>query len=255
MNTVFKFYLQGWVLFGVSAAAALGWTLAGIERWAPRWRALWQIPAGFLVVCTLLYPLMGGFAKIKDRMAESAPATLDGMAYMPFASYFDQTRELALEEDYRAIRWMQENVQGTPVIVEGQVVEYRWGSRYSIYTGLPAVLGWNWHQRQQRTGHDLDVWDRAGRIEEFYQTTNVNIANRFLAEFGVKYIIVGQMERAYYGESGLDKFEIFNGKYWQEVYRDGETAIYEVIAQGSTQPAVMTTPSPDVTRPARTAAG
>jgi uncharacterized membrane protein len=168
------------------------------------------------MICTLLYPLMGGFAKIKDRMAENAPATLDGMAYMPYASYFDQDRELKLVEDYGAIRWLQENVQGTPVIVEGQVVEYRWGSRYSIYTGLPAVLGWNWHQRQQRTGHDLT--SGPGRPDRrVYQTTNVNIANRFLAEFGVNTSSSGRWN-VYYSESGLDKLK-FHGKYWQEVYR------------------------------------
>jgi hypothetical protein len=51
----------------------------------------------------------------------------------------------------------------------------------------------------------------------------------------VKYIVVGQLEHAAYNRAdlpmpdGLVKFEQFNGKYWQEVYRDGKTAIYEVI--------------------------
>ena len=231
MNTVFKFYLQVWLLFGVSSAAIMGWTLSEVERWSRAWRAIWTYGLVVLVFCAALYPLLGGFAKIEDRMAEGAPVTLDGLAYMPYASYYDQGRELRLDEDYRAIRWLQENIQGTPVIVEGQVVEYRWGARFSINTGLPAVLGWNWHQRQQRTGHDLDVWDRENRVREFYTTTNVNIANRFLSDFDVAYIIIGQMEEAYYGGHGLEKFDLFNGRYWQEIYRDGETRIYRVIEQ------------------------
>jgi YYY domain-containing protein len=229
MNTVFKFYLQVWIIFGVAAAASLGWLIPAVGAWQPWVARSWRAAFGVLVFLGAMYPLTAGLAKIKDRMAEHAPAALDGMAYMEYAITFDQDRQLTLSEDYRAILWMQENVTGTPVIVEAQVVEYHWGSRFSIYTGLPAVLGWNWHQRQQRTGHDGDVWLRDGQIEEFYTTTNVNIANNFLAQYGVRYIIVGQLERAYHNGPGLEKFETYDGMFWREVYRDGETVIYEVM--------------------------
>ena len=123
------------------------------------------------------------------------------MAYMPDAMYYDFGQGFQLDEDYRAIRWMQENVQGSPVIVEANAVEYRWGSRYSIYTGLPGVLGWNWHQRQQRvvTG-DTAIVLRAFDIASFYMTRSIEEATSFLEEYDVEYVIVGRMERVYYGQ-------------------------------------------------------
>ncbi len=231
MNTVFKFYLQVWLLFGIGAAASLGWLLPALQRWRPSWGLVWRFGLAALVFSAFLYPLLAGLAKIEDRMSDRAPITLDGMAYMPTSTYFDQGRELTFDEDYRAIRWMQENVSGTPVIVEAQVVEYRWGSRFSVYTGLPAVLGWNWHQRQQRTGHDMDVWDRATAIDAFYRTPDPEAARRFLEEFGVRYVVLGQLERAYYDGEGLAKFDTLDGSLWHSVYRDGQTVIYEVSPQ------------------------
>jgi uncharacterized membrane protein len=127
---------------------------------------------------------------------------------------------------------MQENVTGSPVIVEGNTVEYRWGNRYTIYTGLPGVLGWNWHQRQQRgylSGNE--VYNRIEEITTFYSTTNINQALDFLSTYNVRYIIVGQLEQAYYPGDGLTKFEKFDGIYWKEVFRQNETVIYEMIAQ------------------------
>jgi YYY domain-containing protein len=230
MNTVFKFYLQVWTLFAVSAAGAFGWLLGMLPQWKTNWRRVWQIFALVLVASAGLYPLMGGLARIRDRMTTPAPNTLDGMAYMSFATYQDLDTALDLSQDYRAIRWLQENVIGSPVIVEANLVEYHWGTRYSIYTGLPGVLGWNWHQRQQRARSPVEfVNTRLDDIHTFYTTTEVEPAVEFLDKYDVKYIILGQLERARYPGSGLLKFASNEGVLWQEVYREGETVIYEVI--------------------------
>jgi YYY domain-containing protein len=230
MNTVFKFYLQVWTLFSISAAACFGWLLLEWKEWTPSWRLAWQTGLALLAASAALYPLLGGTAKIKDRMAPQAPHTLDGMAFMQTATYDDLNRVMDLSEDYGAIRWLQENVQGSPVIVEGNMVEYHWGTRNTIYTGLPNVIGWNWHQRQQRaiTVENL-IENRIGEVNEFYFSTDPARVKAFLDKYGVKYIIVGQLERALYPGPGLDKFEQLDGELWREVYRDGETVIYEVM--------------------------
>ncbi|MEA3349198.1 MAG: DUF2298 domain-containing protein, partial [Chloroflexota bacterium] len=229
MNTVFKFYLQAWTLLAISAAAALGWLLGFIRRWDPRWRLVWQIVSICLIAGAALYPLMGSFAKIEDRMAADAPHTLDGMTYMQHATYVDEGAELDLSQDYDAIIWMQENVAGSPVIVEANQVEYHWGTRYTIYTGLPGVLGWNWHQRQQRTltPHDW-IYERLDGIEELYLTEDIEQARDFLIKYDVRYIVLGQFERTKYPGPGLDKFSVYNGDLWNDVYQDGDTVIYEV---------------------------
>jgi uncharacterized membrane protein len=151
------------------------------------------------------------------------------MEFMAHATYWDG-EPMDLGQDYRAIRWLQANVPASPVIVEGHAPEYRWGSRFSIYTGLPSVIGWNWHQRQQRTlTPDTWVWNRVNDVRDFYETANIAQARDFLEKYDVRYIIVGQMERNYYVPGGLLKFDNYEGRLWREVYRDADTVIYEVI--------------------------
>jgi YYY domain-containing protein len=230
MNTVFKFYLQVWTLFAISAAAGFGWMLETLRGWDASWRTIWKFGLGLLVFSAALYPLLGGTAKIKDRMAPETPLSLDGMAYMQYASYDDLNVSMDLNQDYQAIRWLQENVQGSPVIIEGNMVEYHWGTRNTIYTGLPNVVGWNWHERQQRArGPENLITGRITEVNEFYLETDPGRVKAILEKYGIEYIIVGQLERALYPGAGLDKFEQMDGILWQEVFRVGDTVIYQVI--------------------------
>jgi uncharacterized membrane protein len=106
--------------------------------------------------------------------------------------------------------------------------EYEWCARFAMYTGLPSVVGWNWHQRQQRVFMAASVEDRILDVGVFYNSPDVEPARQFLKEYDVRYIVIGQLERAEFSPEGIAKFEQFAGQYWQEVYRDGSTVIYEV---------------------------
>jgi YYY domain-containing protein len=230
MNTVFKFYLQVWTLFAISAAASLGWLLPEMPRWRPNLRWVWQTGLVLLVMGASLYTIMATLAKIKDRISDKTPLTLDGMAYMLYSTYNDNWGQMSLDQDYEAIRWMQENVTGSPVIVEANLRNlYRWGSRFTINTGLPGVVGWEWHEQQQRAINPGSwVSNRIIEIENFYFTIDLEDTVKFLRKYDVQYIILGQQERGMYPGPGLQKFADANGLYWREVFRTGETVIYQV---------------------------
>ncbi|NPV86390.1 MAG: hypothetical protein HPY45_10330 [Anaerolineae bacterium] len=230
MNTVFKFYLQAWAFLSVSAAAAVVWVIpVAAMEWSQRWRTAWTAVLMLLIGGAALFPLMGGADKIRDRISNLAPHTLDGMAYMKYSYYSDFGVDMDLSQDYRAIIWLQDHVKGSPVIVEANIPEYRWGTRYTIYTGLPGVVGWNWHQRQQRAITATQwVTDRVAAVEAFYRTLDRQMAKTFLSKYDVSYVIVGQLERAAYPE-GVEKFDWFTGDLWEVVYQDLQTTIYRVI--------------------------
>jgi uncharacterized membrane protein len=152
------------------------------------------------------------------------------MAYMAEAKYEDKGRDLDLPSDWRAIRWMFENVEGTPTILEGNAPLYHWGSRFSIYTGLPTVLGWDWHQKQQRMAYSNKVDERVRDVQRAYESPDPQAATSIIQKYGVKLIVVGGLERAYYPAAGLAKFDKMVGKSLEVAYQDGSVTIYRVVA-------------------------
>jgi YYY domain-containing protein len=231
MNTIFKFYVQVWLIWGVTAAAALAWMVPRLWRWK-QGRALWVAVLAVLLFLAALYPPLAIWAKVNDRFDTDLGPGLDGLAYMETANYWDPAdAHYDLKWDLEAIQWLQDNVQGSPTIIEGHTAEYRWGARYSINTGLPAVIGWNWHQRQQRAGtNDREVWDRVGDVETFYDTTSTDSARRILDRYNVSYVINGPLERANYDTRGQEKFDrmVSDGSL-QPVFTNGEVTIYQVV--------------------------
>ena len=228
MNTVFKFYLQVWVLWGVAAAVALEALSRRWTRWPPATRRLWQGGLVLLLCGAALYPLTATWGKIDDRFDRATGPTLDGAAYAQTAVYYDEGRPLELKADMDAIHWLQRNIDGSPVILEGNAPLYRWGSRVSIYTGLPTVIGWDWHERQQRAVVPADVvgW-RLADVGTLYNSTDRMAVAHLLKLYDVSYVYVGQLEQVYYDRRGLAKFAAWSDMF-RPVYQQGPVTIYEV---------------------------
>jgi len=233
MNTVFKFYYQIWVLLGIAGAVALGWLWPRVSTSLPRLNGAWQTATVLLVAGGLLYPPFAAKAKLNERFTAGAPPTLDGMAYMADAVYHENDRELHLRWDYEALIWMQDNLAGTPVVAEGHSRhEYLWGGRVSIYAGLPTIIGWHWHQRQQRTvmpGSVLDL--RIRDADQFFSDTSLVTTRKIIDRYNVRYIYVGELERAYYPAESLAKFDtLVADDALRVAYQNPGVTIYEVAA-------------------------
>ena len=229
MNVVFKLYMQAWLMLALAAGSGLVSLWTSQYRWTLRTQLLLQLPLILLAAGALLFSLLGTTDKIHDRMNPAAPKTLDGMRYMLSSSYYDMGVDMPLEDDYYTIRWMQDNISGSPVIVEAQAYEYRWGNRYTIYTGLPGVVGWNYHQRQQRAIlQNNEVQNRVDEVNKFYLTDDLDFVRKFINKYQVSYIIVGRLEKAFYPGGGLDKFETQAGILWDQVFQYDSTVVYKV---------------------------
>jgi uncharacterized membrane protein len=207
MNTVFKFYLQAWVLLSITAAVAVGWLVRGFAHDAllRQVRPAWVALTALFVLAAASYPLLASESKIGLRFAQ-LPLSLDGMQYMDFADYRDENRDMNLPGDAKAIRWMQDNVFGTPVVLEGRTPVYRWGSRVSIYTGLPTILGWDVHQSQQRAGFVPMLQERQTDVERAYASPDPRETLAVLRKYDVRWVYIGGVERGYYPAAALDKF-------------------------------------------------
>ncbi|MAU09249.1 MAG: hypothetical protein CL607_05465 [Anaerolineaceae bacterium] len=294
-NTVFKFYLQVWLIFSVVGGAAFSWLFTSSDYWRAGLRFLWYIPLMTLFVIAAMFPITATRARTLDRYSPSSgfyhsvlpeetiedlaelyfvtpewlreannmpddaqpamgdtitiippsdlnePATtLDGIAYMQYAAHHPLNSEAAvlinMDHDYNIIRWLQENVVGTPVIIEGRnpASEYTWTGRIAINTGLPSVLGWNFHQRQQRTFDPLPtmVQLREGNINYFYDTADIAGAVRILRTYDVRYIILSTYERIWSTSAGLAKFDIMvDMGLLNKIEVDSNAFIYEVNEQ------------------------
>jgi YYY domain-containing protein len=233
MNTVFKLYLQIWILWGIAAGYSVysiysryfaqpAYSTQPIRSTEPpsersgsrisdSWiKSIWTVIFCILIVSCCIYLFTGTCSKIT---LDHNPPTLDGIEYLNESE----------RGEYLVILWIRSNIAGTPVILEAPGRSYSTGSRISAFTGLPTVIGWQGHERMWRKDYD-GVRLRTGDVDAIYSTPNINYAIGLLNKYNVTYIYIGTTERARYGR-GSDKFE--DEDYFECVYI-GSTRIYKL---------------------------
>jgi YYY domain-containing protein len=223
VNTIFKFYYQGWVMLGCASAYGVWWVLGSpAARMGRAVRTAFRAGVALLTAASLVYPVLAGYSRVDGFRNEP---NLDGAA----------TVARAHPADWAAIEWLRENADGIPVILEAPGKSYNYEGRISAFTGFPAVLGWALHESQWR-GNYIEQGLREPDIQEIYTTPDPQRASDLLHKWEVDYVVVGGPERRYAEDlctvsdrqcsatTGLGKFD----QLLELVFEQGETAIYRV---------------------------
>ncbi|MEZ4496675.1 MAG: hypothetical protein R2845_07835 [Thermomicrobiales bacterium] len=161
MNTMFKFYNQAWVLLAIAAGALSGSLIVQafshprIANLRNPDRTFFPNPFGDRHfrsdLNVIAYPITATVPRLETRAASGLgnETSLNALDWMEYATYKIPGGPLiSWSDDLAAIEWFNDNVEGSPLIVEASIGPYRGnGSRFSIATGLPAVLGWERHEQ------------------------------------------------------------------------------------------------------------
>lgn len=253
LNTVFKFWLQVWHLFAVAGAVAVSWMVGPL--WAKATakagepssefavapsthsglRRAFTGGLVFLILASLVYPALAIKPRTDNRFDAELAASLDGDLWLQPGLHTVGVRDVNGVDhvvdpglDRPIIDWLQANAQGRPTVVEAVGgSEYQWWGRISINAGLPAVVGWRWHQSQQRTLFDFEVNERKDDVAEFYTTESPEVIDSFLRAYDVTYVVVGSLEQAAANPRTLEL--LGQNPSLRQVFGTPDFGIYEVI--------------------------
>ena len=185
-NTMFKLTYQAYIMFGILMGYAI-FRILTVSR-----QKILKVCAGaalFFLLWTVGY--FGN--SVKAWFGEVwKPEKYQGLNAVTFL-------ETDFPEDAAAIRWLKENIEGAPVVLEANGDSYTGYERVSVTTGLPTILGWYVHEWLWRNDVE-DVNAKSADVETIYTSSDMNTVKALLEEYEVSYIFIGSKEREKYGE-------------------------------------------------------
>ena len=106
--------------------------------------------------------------------------------------------ETDFPQDAAAIRWLKDNIEESPVVLEANGDSYTGYERVSATTGLPTVLGWYVHEWLWRNNVP-DLNEKSADIQTIYTSTDEEKVKELIQRYDISYIFVGGQEKEKYG--------------------------------------------------------
>ena len=208
-NTMFKLTYQAFIMFGMVMAYAIARFIASKRK------VLKAVGIAFLICLLATIGYIGNAVQAwcGDITETANYQGLDATNFL----------ETDFPEDAAAIRWLQQNIEGHPVVLEANGDSYSDYCRESAMTGLPTIVGWYVHEWLWRSDTEI-LNERVADIANIYTSENWDIIESLIKEYEVEYIFVGKQER--------EKFEDLNHEMLRAlgkiVFEEGNTYIIKI---------------------------
>jgi uncharacterized membrane protein len=207
-NTMFKLVYQAFIMYSLTSGYILI-RLTGLLKNTKSF-LIYKIIFLFVFISHLIYP----YFAIKSFYNFSTYKGLGaGNDYLK-KSYSD---------NYKAIEWINKNIDGQPIMVEAVGDSYTTFNHVSISTGLPTVQGWLVHEWLWRGGYD-QPGARAADVEKIYTSNSTEEIKDLIKKYNIDYIFVGAKEYEKYKQLNIDNFEKLS---YQVIFKSGKTKIYK----------------------------
>jgi len=196
MNTVFKFYYQAWIVLSVVGGYGLfvWWkhhaALTGKTMWASR-TAIGMLAV--VVISSLYFPVA---AAVSKTVSSGLGPDLNSLSFM-------QERN---QDELDVIDEIKDMSDPDDVLVEAVGDSYSEYSRISETSGVPTLLGWEFHERQWHGSDELFA-DRVGDIETIYTTRDEQELRQLIDKYSLTMVVVGPRERSTYRNIKMSLFD------------------------------------------------
>lgn len=226
-NTMFKLTYQAYIMYGVVIGYALMKLLCQgkhlIRTLATIMLLVWMMTVGYFNQS--IDSWFGGHDSVENYQG------IDATKFMETECYADEL----------GTQWLNENAQDGEVVLETNGDSYTFYERVSVITGLPTVMGWRTHEWLWRSDvstetedgstFPAEVSERENDISNFFNTTDINVAQEFIDKYNVSYIYIGKCE--------YEKFPAMNTEFMtslgEVVFEYNSDLTYQVDGVDQTQ--------------------